>query len=100
MHPQRSGKVARGLLALPLLVLSCASAPYQQMSDARQAIEAAQPVVSGKTDERGQVERARALLLQAEQHLQAGEYRAARTMAEDAKRLAIEARESVEGASD
>jgi hypothetical protein len=98
LHPPRRGKIAPGLvgLALSLLLGACASVPYQEMSDARQAIESARPVVMDHPVPRAQVSEARALLDQAEAHLEAGEYAAARRSAEQARELAIEAREEAE----
>jgi len=96
MHPLRPGNVARGLLLVAFLVAGCASVPYQEMSDARQAIDVASPVVADQPDQREKVQMARQLLERAEQHLHAGEYAAARDLAERARDLAIEARESAE----
>ena len=85
--------------ALLLLASGCAGVPYQEMSDARQAVESAEAVVTrgdpGDTD----LQRARDLLDTAEEKLHAGDYGAARETAERAKRLAIEAREQA-GAND
>jgi len=98
MDAPRSGKAAAALLALALVLASCASVPYQEMSDARQAIDSARPVVSDEVGPRELVERAQALLNEAEAHLRAHEYDAARATAERAKALAIEAREKAEKA--
>lgn len=100
MHPSRPGKVARGALLVAFLLAGCASVPYQEMSDARQAIEVARPVVADQPEQRGQVQQARELLERAEQHLHAGEYAAARELAERARDLAIEAREAAEHAGE
>nr|WP_255721734.1 DUF4398 domain-containing protein [Ectothiorhodospira lacustris] len=66
-------------------------APVQEMSDARQALRAAEevgaPVRVPET-----YERSRLLLEQAEGSLSAGEFQAARRKAKEAKALAIEAR--------
>lgn len=96
MHPQRPGKAARGLLAVILLLAGCASVPYQEMSDARQAIDAARHVVADAPQSRTLVQEAERELGRAEAHLRAGEYDAARVTAEKAKTLAIEARERAE----
>ena len=86
---------------VPLLLAACASAPHQAMSDARQAIESAEPVVMPDADPSITLDHARQLLDDAERHLHAGEYEQARVTAERAKRLAIEARERAEkGAQD
>ena len=83
------------LLAFALLsgavVSGCAGAPVQEMSNARQAIRAAEkagatataPVVMGE---------AKQLLKSAESHHRRGDYRAARDEAELARTKAIEAR--------
>ncbi len=86
--------LARALVTLSLLVTACAAVPYQQMSDARQAIESARPVVMDHPGPASQVDKAQSLLDQAEAHLRAAEYDRARETAEQAKRLAIEAREA------
>lgn len=100
MHPPRPGKVARGVLFVAFLLAGCASVPYQEMSDARQAIDAASPIVADQPGERDQVEQARDLLERAEEHLRDGDYAVARTLAEQARDLAIEARESAERAGE
>lgn len=83
------------LLASVLLLLAggCASVPYQEMSDARQAVESAEAVVTGGGGGETQLRRACELLGTAEGQLHAGDYGAARDTAERAKRLAIQARE-------
>ena len=97
MHPLRRGKAVAGLPALVLLVAAgCASVPYQEMSDARQAIESAQPVVADEPGPRARVDRARELLDRAESHLRVGEYAMARRTAERARAIAIDAREAAE----
>lgn len=96
MHPLHPGKCARGFLLAVLLLGGCATAPYQQMSDARQAVEAARPVVADQPDERARLEEARAMLNRAEEHLQAGDYDRARLLAEEARDLAIAARQAAE----
>lgn len=96
MHSLRPGKRARGLLLFAILLGGCASAPYQQMSDARQAVEAARPVVADQPDERAQLQEARAMLARAEEHLRAGEYKEARRLAEKARDIAIAARQAAE----
>ena len=84
-----------------LLLLGCASAPIQEMSDARQAINAARAVMDAGTSAalREDFERAETLLEDAETELRAGEYSKARRYAEEAKLLAIEARERAGEAS-
>jgi hypothetical protein len=81
-----------------LLAAGCAGAPAQQMSDARQAIRAAELA--------GAQQHAPELLAQAQQlverarvNLQNGEYRQARDDADLAREKAIEARRLSEAAS-
>lgn len=100
MHPSHPGKVARGALLAVLLLAGCAGVPYQEMSDARQAIDAARPVVEEGSGESDQVRRARALLRQAEERLHDGQYKTARELAQQARDLAIEAREAAEQGSE
>lgn len=100
MHPSHPGKAARGTLLAVLLLAGCAGVPYQEMSDARQAIDAARPVVEEGSDASGQVRRARDLLEQAETHLHDGNYAIARELAQQARDLAIEAREVAEQESE
>jgi len=96
MHSLRPGKRARGILLFAILLGGCASAPYQQMSDARQAVESARPVVADQPDERAQLQQAREVLSRAEEHLRAGEYDEARRLAEKARDMAIAARRAAE----
>jgi len=85
------------LLAGPLLA-GCAGMPLQQMSDARQAIRAAEhagaeqhaPELLGE---------ARALVESARQYMHKGEYREARDDAELARAKAMEARRISEAAT-
>jgi len=89
------------LLALALLsvavVTGCAGAPVQEMSNARQAVRAAEragatataPVVMGEAKE---------LLKSAESHLRRGDYRTARDEAELSRTKAVEARSLAETA--
>lgn len=100
MHSLRPGKCARGILLVAFLLGGCAGVPYQQMSDARQAVEAARPVVADQPDERARLQEAQAMLARAEEHLHAGEYAQARRLAEQARDLAIAARRSAEGEED
>ncbi|MEF8834025.1 MAG: DUF4398 domain-containing protein [Halofilum sp. (in: g-proteobacteria)] len=76
-----------------LMAGGCAGVPYQEMSDARQAIESAEAVIVESDDGGDRLQRARELLGTAEEHLHAGDYGAARDIAERAKAVAIEARE-------
>jgi len=85
-----------GVAVAALLLAACAAAPpYQSMSDARQAIDAAERMIDH--DERGQqlLDESRAALRAAERHLGDGDYEAANRHALKAHELAIEAREQV-----
>lgn len=77
------------------LLAGCASAPVQEMSDARQAIQSARDAGAGRLvpESLGGAER---LLNQAEKELELGEFRAARRKAVAAKETAIQARETAE----
>lgn len=86
------GAFARSLLAALLLLAGCAMAPVQEMSDARQALLAAEE--AGATEHaRDTLAHARAYLGRAEQALAAQEYDRARKQAELARAAAREARE-------
>ena len=81
-------------ILLPLLVccvlsaLGCASAPVQQMSDARQAILAASQL-GGEQRAPQQMLAARTTLTQAETALRNRQFKQARAAAEQARELAI-----------
>ncbi|HHC71902.1 MAG TPA: DUF4398 domain-containing protein [Thiotrichales bacterium] len=80
------------VLSLLLLLFGCAVAPVQEMSDARQAIQAARE--AGAAIRSPQVlEEAERLLDAAERSLEVGDYSRARELAVAAHRKAIEARE-------
>ncbi len=87
------GRVIAGVLLL-LWLTGCTGVPYQEMSDARQAVESAEAAVGSMPGPRAQVEDAEALLERAQRHLGARRYDEARRLANEAKSLAIEARES------
>jgi PBP1b-binding outer membrane lipoprotein LpoB len=73
-----------------MALAGCAAAPIQEMSDARQAIEAA--VQSGGDQKAAeQMHDARAAMAQAERALKNVQYRRARELAEQARAKAIEA---------
>jgi hypothetical protein len=84
------------LLALMVLLGACAGAPVQEMSDARQAIRAAE--VAG-ADKQASVEmtQARELIKAAEEDIRVGNYRQAREHARLSRETAIEARRLTEG---
>ncbi len=71
---------------------ACSSAPVQEMSDARQAIEAAQ-AVEAQTLASSEYDRARSLLSEAQRLLGDGDYNKARKNALEARDHAIQARE-------
>jgi hypothetical protein len=91
----------RPLLAILLLLLAavsgCAGAPVQEMSNARQAVRAAEHAGAAQTAPELMAE-SKALLKQAESNLRHGEYRAARDEAELARSKAVEARSIAEAA--
>jgi len=87
-----SSKPLRWLLAILLVAGCAATAPVQEMSDARQAIRAAEsvgPTASGSAD----LHEAKLLMESAESALAGGRYGEARRLAGDARSLAIRARE-------
>jgi len=84
------------LLALGLLLvqlLACAIAPVQEMSEARQAIEAAR-VAGAEVYAPSSYRRARSLLTDAENMLKERHFRRARANAVQARDEAIQARET------
>jgi hypothetical protein len=79
--------------SLVLLALAaCAQAPVQEMSDARQAIQAAREVAESPAD-RDALAAAEAQMERAESALEAGRYDDARRHAADVKMRALEVRE-------
>jgi hypothetical protein len=83
------------LLLCAAFVAGCAGAPVQEMSNARQAIRAAER--AGATTHAPEVlNEARAAVRSAETHLREGEYRTARDQAEQARAKAVEARRMAE----
>jgi hypothetical protein len=83
------------LLAVTLLsgavLVGCAGAPVQEMSNARQAVKAAERA-GAATVAPDLMDEARLRLKSAESHLRRGEYRDARDEAEIARTKAVEAR--------
>jgi hypothetical protein len=76
-----------------LYLAGCAGAPVQEMSDARQAVRAAEEAgAEQKAPE--QLAAAQALLKEAEGNINRGEYREARDHATRARMKAIEARKA------
>jgi hypothetical protein len=90
----RSLRLYAGGLLLVLLV-ACGSAPVQEMSEARQAIEAAR-VAGAEQRATTHYRKAHAMLKQAEEMLNEGHYRKARESAEAARDEAIQAREAAQ----
>ncbi len=84
---------ALGALALA----GCAGVPVQEMSDARQAVRAAQEAGGARYAPETMAE-AEKLLKSAKSNLGKGEYRAAREEAEQARAKAMEARGQAEAA--
>ena len=81
------------LILLALSVMSCSiSPPVQEMSDARQAITAAE-VVDAYEHAPTQMGNARRFLEEAEAHIKQQQYGLARSMARIAKNSAVEALE-------
>jgi len=75
-----------------LALAACATAPVQEMSDARQAIRSAEAVGALQRSPQTLME-AQHLLREAQTHLESGAYEDARQYALDARRQAIKARE-------
>jgi hypothetical protein len=90
------------LLAVTLLsgavLAGCAGAPVQEMSNARQAVKAAERAGAATVAPEAMGE-ARQRLKSAESHLRRGEYRDARDEAELARTKAVEARRLAEGSA-
>jgi len=76
----------------------CAGAPLQEMSDARQAVRAAERAGAGKHAPEPLAE-ARQLVERARLSMQKGEYKEAREDAEKAREKAVEARRLAEAAA-
>lgn len=91
-HRLRTALVIALYLSVLALAGCAATAPVQEMSDARQALRAAEQVGAPQRAA-PTYETARSLLESAETLLQAGEYRAARHKAEQARSEALKARQ-------
>ena len=83
-------------IAVLAVLAACASAPVQEMSDARQALSAAAAADAERYSPE-QYDRAKALLRQAESRLNNGAYNAAKRYAVDARFEAMRAREAAIG---
>lgn len=79
-------------LLLVLVLSACAGVPVQEMSNARQALEAAREV-GAETRATAELQSAEALLQSAEQALQEGDYKQARKAAEASRAQAVEAQD-------
>lgn len=86
-------------LLVALLLGACAPAPVQEMSEARQAIEAAR-AAGAQQHARPQFEEANELLDSAQQLLNDRRFRDARRSASEARDAAIRARETAEAVSE
>lgn len=99
---RRSGHALRqGLHALlaSVLLVACAPAPVQEMSEARQAIDAAR-AAGAEQHARPQLDEAHSLLDSAQQMLNDRRFRDARRSASQARDAAIRARETAEAVSE
>ena len=95
---RRSRSFALWLLVCIAAVVGCAGAPVQEMSNARQAVRAAEKA-GASTLAPELLTEARQALRSAESHLRQGEYRTARDAAELARAKAVEARRVADAAS-
>ena len=77
-------------LAVLVLLAACAGAPVQEMSDARQAVAAAEQTLAGKPAS-PTLESARQYLQAAQTALDSGDYSTARQDAQLARQLALRA---------
>jgi len=95
----RFARLLRWLFFMLVLVLSvaCGSAPVQEMSEARQAIDAAR-VAGAEQHAAGQYNKAQTLLKDAEQLLNDRHFRKARLSAASARDEAVRARETAQQA--
>lgn len=93
MDKQISHPLRNVLVVILLLILGgCAAAPVQEMSDARQAIQAAKSVGVDENTQSNLV-KAQQYLHKAEQALEVGEYSEARHNAIAARQQAMEAQQ-------
>jgi hypothetical protein len=87
----QGARLALSLSALMLLI-ACAGAPVQEMSDARQAVAAAEQTLAGKPVT-PDLAKARQYLQSAQAALDAGDFSTAREDAQLARQLALRAME-------
>lgn len=78
------------VMLLLLLIAACSAMPAQQMSDARQAIQAADQV-NAQEKAPAEYQEARRLLDQAQAEIRMNNYRQAKRLADAAKKAALEA---------
>jgi len=95
---RRSRSFAVWLLVCIVAAVGCAGAPVQEMSNARQAVRAAEKA-GATTLAPDLLTEARQALRSAETHLRQGEYRTARDSAELARAKAVEARRVAESSA-
>ena len=95
-HSLRQAVILCAALFVGTIVSACASAPVQEMSDARQAIRAAQNAGASQKAT-AQFQSAQALMTSAEQSLQKRLYRAAKRDAVAARNRAVEAMQAASG---
>lgn len=81
-----------------LLLSGCVSAPVQEMSDARQAIQAAKEA-GARSDSQHNLQKAESLIKDAELALENGEYKKARSTAIEARNEAMQAQKDVTSTS-
>jgi hypothetical protein len=81
-------------LCILLLLFSCATAPVQEMSDARQAIQAAKEA-GMQSPQPPDLLKAETLLNEAEVALQNGDYESARAKAKQARKAALQAQKAL-----
>jgi len=83
------------LITAVIAAQACTSVPTQEMSDARQSIEAARLAADVSGGDYSELERAELLLRQARQDLRVGNYRAARRSANKARLVASKFRQKI-----
>jgi len=81
------------IICLVIALSACVSAPVQEMSDARQAIQAAKEA-GADSQSQANLLKAEQLLKQAQQALEHGEYKMARNRARAARNEALEAQKN------
>lgn len=86
------GAVKAIFLVLVLMIAGCAGVPVQEMSDARQAVDAARKA-GAETHATSELKTAETLLESAEKALQDGDYSRARDEAVTSHSLAVQAQD-------